>query len=129
EEPARGAGRAMNRHAGGRSVSRLAVVALAGPLFGAWLAQPGAAQSFVQSAKCGAFYDKWDVPGAPVATLATVGLAHEQFAARDCVGRGEAEKACEHYRRALGKLDRVNEPLASDTRRNIDTKMAEIGCR
>lgn len=119
----------MSGQGGARPVSWLVALALAGPLFCLCLAQPGAAQSFVQSAKCGAFYDKWDVAGAPVATLAAVGLAHEQFAARDCVGRGESARACEHYRRALAKLDRVNEPLASDTRRNIDTKMTEIGCR
>ncbi|HEX7005909.1 MAG TPA: hypothetical protein VF274_02125 [Alphaproteobacteria bacterium] len=119
----------MTGHAGASRVSRLAALAVAGPLFCLLLAQPGAAQSFVQSAKCGVFYEKWDVAGAPVATLATVGLAHEQFAARDCVGRGESARACEHYRRALGKLDRVNEPLASDTRRNIESKMAEIGCQ
>ncbi|MPZ56770.1 MAG: hypothetical protein GEU91_09815 [Rhizobiales bacterium] len=90
---------------------------------------PAMAQSFVQSAKCGVFYDKWNVPGAPAGTLATVGMAHESFAARDCLSRKNTPMACEHYRKALGALDRMGPTQAAELGPGIKAKMAEAGCR
>lgn len=89
---------------------------------------PAAAQSFMQSAECGVFYDKWNVPGAPASTLATVGMAHESFAARDCLGRKNTPMACEHYRRALAALDKLGPALAAELGPGITANMAEAGC-
>ena len=58
----------------------------------------GAAQSFAQSAKYGAFYafyDKWNVAGAPAGMLAMAGMLHETLAARDCIDRKNTAQACE----------------------------------
>ncbi len=102
---------------------------------GVWAAavalQPGAAaaQSFMQSAKCGVPYDKWNVPGAPVSTLATVGMAHETFAARDCLANNNTARACEHYRSILGAFDRMGSSAPNDVRPDIEGLMKQAGCK
>ena len=84
---------------------------------------------FAQSAKCGVFYDKWNVPGAPAETLATVGMAHEMFAAQDCIRQKNTAVACEHYRRALVGLEKASPALSAAHGAEIKAKMAEINCQ
>ncbi len=103
---------------------------------GAWMAAPfiqpnvATAQSFMQSAKCGVPYDKWNVPGAPASTLATVGMAHESFAARDCLANNNVARACEHYRSILDAFDRMGSSAPNDLRPDIEalSRLQVIWC-
>jgi hypothetical protein len=88
-----------------------------------------AAQSFMQSAKCGVPYDKWNVQGAPASTLATVGMAHESFAARDCLSKNNTARACEHYRSILSAFDRMGSSAPNDLRPDIEGLMKQAGCK
>ncbi len=112
--------------------SRRAGVLVAMAALAAMFALPrdaAVAQSFMQSAKCGVPYDKWNVPGAPVSTLATVGMAHETFAARDCLANKNVARACEHYRSILNAFDRMGSTAPNDLRPDIEGLMKQAGCK
>jgi hypothetical protein len=99
-----------------------------------FFAAPAAAQapsempSLVQRAKCGAFYDKWDVPGAPAA-LAMFGMLHETLAARDCVEQKNTAQACDHYRKVLAGFEKLDPTVVAEHTPTIKARMAEIDCR
>lgn len=86
------------------------------------------AQSFSERAKCGVFYDKWEVEGAPPGILAMAGLGHESVAAQNCIAENNIAMACEHYRKILGATGRMNPALASDITAQVKMLMAEHKC-
>ena len=88
-----------------------------------------AAQSLAESAKCGVFYEKWDVPGVPAGTLVMAGLGHEALAANDCIAQNKSTAACEHYRRAEGALGKLGTPLAAQMGADLRDRMRELGCK
>lgn len=97
-----------------------------------WLAPavpPASGQSLSQTAKCGVFYDKWEVPGAPVGALVMAGLGHEALAANDCVAQNKPEAACEHYSRAERALAKIAQPLATQMSADLSERKRELGCK
>jgi hypothetical protein len=88
-------------------------------------AVPAAAQS---NARCGVFYDKWNVPGAPVSMLAMDGLGQELFAARDCISQQNIAMACQHFGNAQSALDKLDPALAATLGANLTAAMAEVDC-
>lgn len=120
------------RRGASRPTNAPRILGLLVALFAAYAASlPGsaAAQSFSRSATCGVFFDKWDVPGVPPGTLAMAGLGHEAAAAQDCVSRKAIPMACEHYRRILVSLDKMDPAFAAENRKDVRALMTEIGCR
>jgi len=111
-----------------RTLARLLPAFCVALASGAAGVSPVAAQSFMQNAKCGVFYELWDVPGAPATTLATVGMAHETFAARDCIARQDMTTACEHLRNVLAAVDRMEDDEAEDLKPDIEAQMSEMAC-
>lgn len=111
----------------GREV--LAVASLATVLIGIAPVVPIAtAQNSSQSAKCGVFYDKWEVPGAPATILAMAGLGHEVLAANDCIAQNNPEAACEHFRKVESALAKINASFADDMNAELQERMQRLGC-
>lgn len=90
---------------------------------------PLAAQSLSERAKCGVFFDKWNVQGAPAGTLAMAGLGHEMLAANDCIGQNNPAGACAHYRKIEAALGMMGPTVAADIGANIKDRLRQLNCR
>lgn len=76
---------------------------------------------------CEEFYDKWEVPGAPPAMMAMVGLGREVFAAKACLDKGDVATACKHWQGLLAVMDKIGPPL-DESRGDVEALMAEHKC-
>jgi hypothetical protein len=76
---------------------------------------------------CEEFFDKWEVPGAPVGLMAMSGFAREAFAAKKCVDKGDVATACKHWQGLLVVMDKVGPPL-SESRGDVENLMREHKC-
>jgi hypothetical protein len=92
-------------------------------------AGPTAAQPVTEKGKCGAFFDKWNAPGVPPHFTLMAGMGLELFAANDSVNQKKMAMACDHYRRALGAVDKMESALADERRPKVKALMAGINCR
>ncbi|MCL4768028.1 MAG: hypothetical protein KJZ80_17525 [Hyphomicrobiaceae bacterium] len=90
---------------------------------------PLAAQSLSERAKCGVFFDKWNVKGAPASTLAMAGLGHEVLAANDCISQNNPAGACAHYRKIEAALGMMGPTVAADVGANIKDRLRQLDCR
>src|SRR5262245_36598567 len=79
-------------------------------------------------AKCGVFFDKWDVKGLPPSTLLTLGFAHEVMAAKDCIKSQNLPMACEHYRKLMKALEKADPAVASEHSADVKTLMQKLKC-
>jgi hypothetical protein len=89
---------------------------------------PAAAQSPPTGGKCGVFSEQLPSPAgaAAFALMASVGL--ELMAAEACVRQQNLTNACEHYRRALAVVDKMDRTRADERRPQIKARMAELHC-
>lgn len=81
----------------------------------------------IGSPKCEEFYDKWEMPGVPAAMLTRAGVGRELMAAQDCVDKGDAATACQHWSKVLEVTDKLGAPFNED-RDGIEQAMAEHDC-
>ncbi len=87
---------------------------------------PAAAQE--DKPRCGVFFDKWDVPGAPPAMLIMGGIGREVMAAQDCLSNNQTATACEHYRRIVKVLDTRGAAVPSMNRSDLEAIMKRHNC-
>ena len=78
--------------------------------------------------RCGVFFDKWDVPGAPQGVLIMAGIGRELMAAQDCLTNNKTPTACEHYRRIQKVLDTRGAAVPAMSRSDLDGIMKRNNC-
>lgn len=87
------------------------------------------AQAQSVGGKCGVFSEAAASPAMPPTFAMMATVAFEVVAANDCVQQNNTTGACEHYRRAMRTVDRMEPGAAAERRPKIKAQMDTLKCQ
>lgn len=87
-----------------------------------------AAQAQSVGGKCGVFSEAMASPAMPPAFAMMAAVAFEVIAANDCIQQNNTTAACEHYRRAMRTVDKMEPGAAAERRPKIKAQMDTLKC-
>lgn len=87
------------------------------------------AQAQSMGGKCGVFSEAKGSPAMPPAFAMMVTVGFEVAAANDCVEKNNTTGACEHYRRAMRTVDKMEPGAAAERRPKIKAQMDALKCQ